>query len=124
MPAMPTPMPMPAPRPTPVLAALPASPPDADASRMALAAEYCMYLFMSPIAPIAARSSMAFWVSSVGLTLARNICFRVMPSASKSSLTFTLIAALISLNSPGRSNSPVLDSPSRSVRRLMIMLRR
>jgi len=79
---------------------------------------------MSPMAPMAARSSMAFWVSSVGLTLPRNICFNWMPSWAKSSATFALMAALSSSNIAGMSNRLTPSSPRMSVSRLMMMPRR
>jgi len=79
---------------------------------------------MSPMAPMAAASSMAALVSSVGLIESMYSCLSAMPTAAKSSRSLTLADAAISSNMEGKSSTERMFWPNRSVSRLMIMLRR
>ena len=73
-----------------------------------------------------ARSSIAFWVSSVGEIDVMYIAFISMPTAAKSSLIEALDAALRSLNIAGRSRNerPCAPVPSTFVSRETIIPRR
>ena len=75
-------------------------------------------------APMLERSSIALAVSSVGVIEAIINCFRAMPIAAKSSCTLARMPALNSSKSLGRSKMLVMFSPSTSVMRLRIDVRR
>jgi len=76
------------------------------------------------MAPMEAASSMALFVSSVGLTERMYSCVSASPTEAKSSRSLARAAAEISSNSDGSDRIDLTFSPSRSVSRLTIMLRK